>query len=148
MAINLNRNEVLSLMKELDPEHWIQGRLLIEIVLMDRANEPVEVAKISSNLSEPIKIQKTSTEAISETDAPKELKQCKHSTYGYRCRKESENEYCEDHLNKLCTTPDALGNVCGKQSDHGCPEELQFVCGTPCCPEHSRCGRHKSRYSS
>lgn len=72
--------------------------------------------------------------------APK--KQCKWQTYGYRCRETSTNEFCDEHLNQKCSHKDSEGAACGNKADHGCPTELQFVCGAPCCSGHSNCGNH------
>lgn len=58
-----------------------------------------------------------------------DYRQCKHETYGYRCRGTAIGfDYCEEHDGLKCVS-------CGKQSTHGCPFEGQFVCGAPLCDE-------------
>lgn len=65
------------------------------------------------------------------------LVQCTWELYGQKCNEESvmsvmynKKTYhlCESHSKERCTK-------CHKQAVHGCPMELQFVCGEPLCPD-------------
>lgn len=61
---------------------------------------------------------------------------CYWECYGIYCDETTENNamFCKTHANQKC-------RMCGKPADHGCPAELQFVCGEPLCPDH-KAGRH------
>jgi hypothetical protein len=182
MPIELDRTEVLTLMQELPSEHFLQPRLLDELVRMNQVQTPVtpprrSITEQRRDLEKTLGIREVvngqmvvkkmphglMAEFLTDAEHGKgeytdkqldemyeaggiaPLKQCKWQTYGHQCRNESKNEFCDDHINEICSHRDAAGVRCGHKADHGCPTELQFVCGAPCCSEHSNCGNHRLR---
>ncbi len=115
MTIDLTRNEVLDLMKELPVDHWLQVRLL------DNLNVGAG--------------QKIQTVAPSFETAHN----CEWMFYGMKCdntediiQVERGRFFCGKHTGLIC-------RKCGNPADHGCPEELQFVCGAPLCKNCTTC---------
>jgi hypothetical protein len=172
MPIEINRTEVLSLMQELPANHFLQSRLVDELIVLNNqidsaarvAKATTHVLEVKSAASRPgtrevingkLAVLKPNLGENQFTDEQlNEMyeaggiatkKQCKWQTYGYQCRKTSKNEFCDEHMKEMCAHRDEAGVVCGNKADHGCPTELQFVCGAPCCAAHSNCGNHNYR---
>lgn len=61
---------------------------------------------------------------------------CYWECYGVYCDKDTAagDRFCTKHKDQKC-------RMCGEPADHGCPAELQFVCGEPLCRNH-QIGRH------
>lgn len=137
MAIELTRNQVLDLMKDLEPGHWLQELLLVELAdfattSLTKKVKPLYSSKISETLD------KLASEA--PVNAPKdELQQCNWQTYGHRCTTESHEDFCKEHR-RVCRE-----SGCNNMADHGCPCELQFVCGAALCSTHTSCSDHYRR---
>lgn len=181
MSIELDRTEVLTLMQELPSEHFLQPRLLDELVRMNQmplTPRRLSISEQRKGIEETLGIREVvngqmtvkkmphgvMAEFLTEAEQGKgeytdkqldemyeaggiaPLKQCKWQTYGYQCANKSDKEFCADHIDEMCAHRDEEGVKCGKKADHGCPTELQFVCGAPCCAEHSNCGNHRRRY--
>jgi hypothetical protein len=161
MPIKITRNETLALMRELPPNHFLQSRLVDELVELNKSaaarfGTPEVIGgdfvvtrskdTLTADFSTPELGKGQYTEAQldeqNEAGGIAPLKQCKWQTYGYQCRTKSKNDFCDEHINETCVHKDADGVRCGHKADHGCPTELQFVCGAPCCAEHSSCGNH------
>lgn len=163
MPIKITRIEALALMQELPANHFLQSRLVDELVELNKSASArlgareVIAGKFVVTRSENALTAELITPKLGENQytaaqldemyeaggiAP-EI-QCKWQTYGFRCRETSKNEFCDEHNGKTCSHRDSDGGVaCGKPADHGCPTELQFVCGFPCCAEHSNCGHYR-----
>lgn len=62
---------------------------------------------------------------------------CAWETYGYLCPVDAipGTDFCEGHGNKVCRN-------CAEPATHGCPRELQFVCGAPLCDNCRSCNGH------
>lgn len=131
MAIELTRTQVLELMKDLNVDHWFQKNLLDEL---NRISTPAVVASATPHRSLAVtKIRKAADEHFDEPV------QCSWQTYGYQCTNRSSESFCEDHR-LVCRE---LG--CNNMANHGCPCELQFVCGAALCANHSSCSDHYRR---
>lgn len=112
ITINFTRNEVLDLMKELPVNHWMQERLL------DFLAVNIPQAHINQTVT---------------------AHTCEWQCYGIACGSEEDvvkvasgKFFCGQHTGLLC-------RKCGSPADHGCPEELQFVCGAPLCKNCNKC---------
>lgn len=135
MAIQVTRSEVLSLMNSLRADHFLQDRL---------AEEMIRLNHTSSNDTNRFNLAATDTEPAPifvRIEAETHV-ECKYSFYGHPCREVAANDFCEEHLGIECSYRDEVGSICRKQIDHGCPVELQFVCGSPLCPDHRTCKTH------
>lgn len=163
MPIKITRIETLALMQELPANHFLQSRLVEELVELNKSasarvgtpevhNGKLVVTRAKNTLTAEFvtpdlgKGQYTDAqlEEMYESAPVSPDRQCKWQTYGFRCRETSKNEFCDEHNGKTCSHRDADGGAaCGKPADHGCPTELQFVCGFPCCAEHSSCGHYR-----
>lgn len=177
MPINVNRTEVLSLMQDLPADHFLQSRLVDELIVLNKqidsdvrvrkATTPVlEVKSAVSRLGTPEVIngnlvvtaglgmpkeydgsmgQYTAKQLDEIAEVGGMTRQCKWETYGYQCREMSPNEFCIEHDKVKCSHLGEHGTLCFNMANHGCPTELQFVCGAPICAEHSNCGNHYRR---
>lgn len=161
MPIKITRIETLALMQELPANHFLQSRLIEELVELNKSASarfgspevhngtlvvtPTKALGIKSDYDGSMgQLTQAQHDTLDELSGGVK-KQCKWQTYGYQCRETSRNEFCDEHIKEMCFHKDEDGNVCGKKADHGCPTELQFVCGSPCCAAHSNCGRHYRR---
>lgn len=120
-AIDFTRDEILDLMKELPVNHWLQNRLL-DGLTVDRLKRPAYIARTVPDVVNP----------VAETG-----KRCEWVFYGLQCetvknvtKNVTGKFFCTEHTGLVC-------QKCGDPADHGCPEELQFVCGAPLC-KHCR----------
>lgn len=179
MPINVNRTEVLSLMQDLPADHFLQSRLVDELIVLNKQTDakygvhsktitaPVlEVKSAVSHLGTPEVIngklvvtgglghsreydgsmgQYTTKQLDEIAEVGGMTRQCKWETYGYQCAEMSPNEFCIEHDKVKCSHLDEHGTRCFNMANHGCPTELQFVCGAPCCSTHQSCGNHYRR---
>lgn len=141
MAIELTRNQVLDLMKDLEPSHWLQKSLLVELNNLSsnsavKASESFCSPKVLGRFDELASEMSIET-AIEASDI--DQTQCKWQTYGYRCTNSSNADFCEEHR-LVCREAG-----CDNMADHGCPCEMQFVCGAALCSSHSSCSDHYRR---
>lgn len=133
MTVIFNRDEVLNLMQELPVNHWLQDRLLQELVQFNtEVNVPVvenapKVEAVTRGENETVVLFHNKTVAPGK---------CGWECYGVLCREDAleDNQFCNYHYNAVCW--------CGNKATHGCDVELQFVCGGPLCNEHKACARH------
>lgn len=159
MPIKITRNETLALMRELPANHFLQSRLVDELVELNksaaarfgtpevirgevtitRSKDTITADFSDVELGEGQYTEKQLEEMYESAPVTPE-RQCKWQTYGYQCTNTSKNEFCDEHNGKKCSHRDSDGVTCGNPADHGCPTEWQFVCGAPCCSEHSNCG--------
>lgn len=170
MPIKITRNETLALMRELPANHFLQSRLVDELVALNKSAEArlgtreviggdFVVTRSKDTLTadfstvKPLgyhsdydgsmgQLTEAQLDEQNEAGGIAPLKQCKWQTYGYQCRTKSKNEFCDEHRDQKCSHLGEHGTLCFNMADHGCPTELQFVCGAPCCAEHSNCGNH------
>lgn len=125
MVINLTRNEVLNLMQELPVNYWFQPVLLQELATQQET--PLGGRTRPVRAVEPL---------VAPVIAQEPTGACEWECYGLTCGKNTyDNRYCADHTDKVCS-------VCQNPATHGCNVELQFVCGGPLCPAHTRCKGH------
>lgn len=121
IMLHLNREEILNLMVELPETHWLQNKLWAELTTLQNP------------------APQTPTYTPTPTTVPPvtgNIVNCLWEDYGYRCNAlGTVNGYCRYHTTKTCA-------ICGKKATHGCPVELQFICGTPLCADHRQC-QHK-----
>lgn len=130
MAIELTRTQVLELMKDLNVDHWFQKNLLDELnAISSTATAPARIAKATA-VEQSVKIT---------DDSVGGLVQCDWQTYGYRCVNRSFESFCEDHR-LVCRE-----SGCNNMANHGCPCEMQFVCGAALCAQHTSCSDHYRR---
>lgn len=161
MPIKITRIETLALMQELPANHFLQSRLVEELVELNKSASarfgspevhngtlvvtPTKVLGIKSDYDGSMgQHTQEQLDTLDEVSGGVK-KQCKWETYGYQCRETSKNEFCDEHRNVKCTHLNEHGILCFNMANHGCPTELQFVCGAPVCAEHSNCGRHYRR---
>lgn len=141
--VDLTRNEIVELLKEFPESHWMTPRLVDALVeSTNRSNESflknsaVLIKPKSKNNDEHMlsnsEKQKTNLDVIAD-NAEKSNKidknHCAWELYGHYCNKKVNDDsiqLCPEHIVKKC-------EKCGRQAVHGCPEELQFVCGEPLC---------------
>lgn len=124
MSINLTRKEVLDLMSELNDNHWLQNRLLTELNNINQDN----TRSVNSYVSD--------IDITVSTRSQQNIRGCHWEFYGNYCNRPTTGDslFCEHHSNKRC--------FCGDLAGHGCPVELQFVCGSPLCGNHRTCKSH------
>lgn len=159
--IDMTRKEIIDLMNFLPEDHWMNERLAdaLHKIHSDSNNsfmanaavivKPKSIAdyKKNNNTKKP---STTVDKDSAKTDLEKIVQyaekyykvdkgHCVWELYGYYCNKkvsaDSPIQLCEDHIENVCTK-------CGKQAIHGCPIELQFVCGEPLCKHCSHYGRN------
>jgi hypothetical protein len=164
MPIKITRIETLALMQELPANHFLQSRLVDELVELNKSaadrlgspevhNGALVVTRSKDTLTAEFvtpelgKGQYTDAQLdeMYEAGGIAPERQCKWTFYGHQCTKTSTNEFCDEHNGKTCSHRDSEGVSCGKKADHGCPTEWQFVCGAPCCAAHSSCGCGRQR---
>lgn len=162
MPIKITRNETLALMRELPANHFLQSRLVDELVELNKsATARFGTPEVIGGDFKVTRSKDTLTADFSDVElgegqyTGKQLeemyesapgapeRQCKWTFYGHQCTKTSTKEFCDEHTGKICSHRDSDGVACGKPADHGCPTELQFVCGFPLCHEHSSCGHYR-----
>lgn len=173
MPIKITRIETLALMQELPANHFLQSRLVDELVELNKSASarygdreviggelvvtrsenaltaefvtPTKRLGIKSDYDGSMgQYTDAQLEEMYESAPVSPDRQCKWVFYGHQCTTTSKNEFCDEHNGKTCSHRDSDGGAaCGKPADHGCPTELQFVCGFPCCAEHSNCGHYR-----
>lgn len=163
MPIKITRNETLALMRELPANHFLQSRLVEELVELNKSasarlgspevhNGALVVTRSKDTLTAEFvtpdlgkgQYTEAQLEEMYESAPVSPKRQCKWTFYGHQCTKTSTKEFCDEHSGKTCSHRDSEGGIaCGKPADHGCPTELQFVCGFPLCHEHSSCGHYR-----
>lgn len=141
MAINLTSEQILDLMREFGVKHWFYKDLLTELNTLAIESPSVEAYSVKA-------FEKTTSdfrvEAENQLPAPAAIavnntNQCLYEMYGNRCTEaQAKDGFCVKHMETVCSEPD-----CDNQMTHGCPTELQFVCGAPLCGEHGSCLSHR-----
>lgn len=129
IKIEMNRNEALTLLQELPANHWLESRVLK--VLVESADS-VKATSIVEENRKPLAVK----------TADKSDNRCIYTFYGNRCEGFTDGFLCQEHAEESCSYRDEFGSRCGSQINHGCPEELQFVCGAPLCASHNKCRKH------
>lgn len=134
MKIEMSRKEILELMQELSEDHWMNERLTNALAEINfRANN--NFMENTAVLVKPkVKVEKPFPKVKEDKSILHSINhvygRCSWETYGYYCNKKVPDnhifELCDEHIDERCSK-------CGKQAVHGCPVELQFVCGEPLC---------------
>jgi hypothetical protein len=156
--IEMSRTEALALLADLPATHWVNNRVLkaLEVHaddMIDPATSEIDaelirqaLAKRAEKDEDPVDRPRAATSYDSVNDwknkqdidlkfmvrERNEVTGCPWEHYGMYCNRPTENgkTYCPVHDGKKCSQ-------CDRQSTHGCPVELQFVCGEPLCEQHS-----------
>lgn len=152
--IQFSREEIIKLLSEIDGTHWLNDRLVNS--LNSNVVPAVKLPELSSyprgaeiNLNHIVKKAEEPAMTIEKAFAAVEMDidmkysvnkiskvtGCKWETYGNYCNRENivGAEYCAKHNGETC-------RYCNNQTTHGCPEEMQFVCGEYLCDNHRHNG--------
>lgn len=139
MAINLTSEQILDLMRELGSSHWLYGDLLAELntLAVQPPVEPYSIEAFEKSASD-FRAEVVEPLKSSDTIVANKSKTCLYEVYGHQCvAVQAKDGFCLEHMETVCREPG-----CENQMTHGCPTEMQFVCGAPLCNEHRSCSDH------
>ena len=130
MTINLSRDEVLDLMKELPATHWFQEKLIADLTEKNKfASSPTGLLiKAFNEIPRPLYLDGTQAGAGECHWDQGSSVVCGHTA--------DAGEFCQYHTGRACRN-------CGDVATHSCPEPLTaFVCGADLCDRCQNCRTH------